>query len=270
MISVFVRAAFFAIVLFGIIAPARAQALGPVTQDPGDYKPPSRLTAKPSAQTGEAKRFAPAGEKAAPQAGLKTIGLISGIGDSFTVKRVGITVFGNEEDQFPIAAWKVNDRVAATVAGLLKKNFRVRRIAASQNDFASLHERGLLFRDQDEDYTAVVKRLAAGQPADFYLVITPTASQFGGTNQSMSGLGVTRADSVFGGVDYVHALCVLRVYDGQFKRLRWEATTTGQDGFMAAVKGPHVQITEAAQRLPKDPCAAFNDPRARQLTLDLL
>ena len=268
MVSACLRAAFFAVFCVVACIPAKAQqSSGPVTQDGGDYKPPAHMIAKyPDLQV--------AHQATQPQGGsnLKTVGLILGIGDTFTVKTVGITAFGNEENHFPIAAWKVNDRVAATVQNLLKKNFRVKRIPATESAFASLYKPGGLFRDHEEEYLTIVRKLATSQQADYYLVISRAGSSFGSSNQFLSGLGVTRTDGgILGnGADYVHALTLMRVYDPQFKMLREQQGTIGQDSFLATVKGPHAELSDEAKRLPKEPQAAVNDPRARQLTLELL
>jgi len=99
-------------------------------QPADDYLPPkSVLAAKAPAQTGAPKA-------AQPQGGQKTVGLISIVGDSFMVKTVGVTVFGNEMTEVPIGGWKVDDRVAAKVTQMLSRNFRVKRIPVPAGTYA--------------------------------------------------------------------------------------------------------------------------------------
>lgn len=268
MIAVLCRAAMLAVFAAMAILPAMAQQPDQATEDAGGYKPPARLIAREDpAQT----ELAPSPQALAPRTAQKSIGLITTIGDSFHVRTVGVTAFGNEAGKFPIASWKANDRVASNVANLLRKNFRVKRISANESAFASLEAPGRLFRSYDDDFGEIVRKLAASQTADYYLVITPGGSTFSSTNQSLHGLGVTRTFGLLGGggADYVHALTLLRVYDGQFKLLRTEAGTMGQEAFLATVKGPHL-LLEDDKRLPKEPEAAAKDPRARQIALDLL
>jgi hypothetical protein len=267
-IAVLCRAAMLAAFVAVAGFPLKAQQQDQAAQDAGGYKPPARLIAR--------EEPAPFGGAPSPQAlaartAQKSIGLITTIGDSFHVRTIGVTVFGNEAGKFPIASWKVNDRVASSVANLLRKNFRVKRIAANESTFASLDAPGRLFRSYDDDFNEIVRKLATSQTADYYLVITPGGSAFSSTNQSLHGLGVTRTFGLLGGGggDYVHALTVLRVYDGQFKLLRTEAGTMGEEGLFATVKGPHL-LLEDDKRLPKEPEAAAKDPRARQIALDLL
>lgn len=268
MIAVLCRSAMLAVFIVMAAFPAGAQQQDESARDTGDYKPPARLIAREDpVQTGAA--LSP--QAVAPRTPQKTIGLITTIGDSFHVRTVGVTAFGNEAGKFPIASWKVNDRVASSVANLVRKNFRVKRIAANESAFASLDAAGRLFRSHDDDFGEIVRKLGASQTADYYLVITPGSSSFSSTNQSLQGLGVTRTFGLLGGggADYVHALTLMRVYDGQFKLLRTQAGTMGQETFLASVKGPHL-LLEGDKRLPKEPDAAAKDTRARQIALDLL
>src|SRR5690349_5285769 len=140
-------AAFAAMAIF----PAKAQQPPepePAAQDTG-YLPPARLIAKEEPTQiglpGEPQSTAP---RTPPQ---KTIGLIVTVGDNFHVKTVG----GNEAAKFPIASWKVNDRIASNIANLLRKNFRVKRIAANETAFASLQAPGRIARNSDEDFTGI-------------------------------------------------------------------------------------------------------------------
>ena len=264
MVSAFYRAAFFAAFFVVVSVPANAQQGAAET---ADYLPPAHLIAKSPRQVA-AKSASP--EPAAKPVGQKTIGLISIIGDTFTVKTIGIMVFGNAEDKYPIPAWKANDHVAATITGLLKKNFRVKRIPATEADFASVYAPGGLFRDVTAEFDAAVAKFAANQPADYYLAVSRMASPVGSSNQYVTGLGIMRGSSAFGGSDTYHALTMLSVYDAHLKPIRVERGTIGQETFLAAVKGPHLVVDEESQRLPEDPQAALNDPRAKQVVLDLL
>jgi hypothetical protein len=270
MLSACYRAVFFAAFFVIVSVPASAQqGAASAAADTADYLPPAHLIAKSPRQLA-AKSASP--EQTAKPAGQKTIGLISIVGDTFTVKTIGIMVFGNAEDKYPIPGWKVNDRVAADVAGLLKKNFRVKRIPATEADFASVYAAGGLFRDITAEFDTAVRKVAANQPADYYLVISRMVSPYGSTNQYVAGLGVTRTGSrtLGAGHDTYHALTMMSVYDAQLKPIRIEHGTIGQDTLFAPLKGPHLIVDEEAELLPEDPKAALDDSRARQAVLDLL
>jgi hypothetical protein len=246
-----------------MIAPWAAHA-----QAVDGYKPPS--AARQSAQPAETQALA-GPRSAITGSAPKTIGLISIIGDTYNVQTIGLMVFGNEEKAFPIPGWKVNDRVAATIGGLLKKNFRIKRIPASEANFASVYARGGLFRDITAEFDEAVRKVAANYPADYYLAVSRMVSPYGSSNQYVSGLGVTRAGvSALGGGDIYHALTMLSVYDSKLQPVRVERGSIGQDTLFAVVKGPHLVISDDAQRLPEDPQAALNHPRAKETVLNLL
>jgi|EndMetStandDraft_8_1072994.scaffolds.fasta_scaffold40330_3 hypothetical protein len=288
MISIRARAMLVACAFAFVSQSAHAQAQAQEAVD--GYKPPSAAiktpqqtgavgqAEKPQGAIGQAEKplGAAAGQRASTDpkttaAGPKKIvGLISTVGDTFTVKAVGVTTVATGENKFPVPAWKANDRVATAATNILKKNFIVKRIAASDSAFASLHKPKAPPRDTDEEFKKIVRNLAGQHKADYYLVITPGGSPFN-SGASLSGLGVARTKSLLGAdVDYVHALTAIRIYDSQFNLLRSESGTTGEGGFLAEVKGPHQVIEDEAKPLPPEPQAAMNDPRAKQIVLDLL
>jgi hypothetical protein len=261
MISGMVRTAFAAL---GIVAASTAYAqVGPVTQDSGDYKPPARQIVRQQPETGAGPT-----SPGTAQGAQKTIGLISIVGDSFMVKTVGMTVFGNEEHGVPITAWKVDDRVAAQVARLLSRNFKVRRIPVPAGTYAK-YEKTSEGTDYRERLRKLVTDFASSQKCDYYLLVAPGGSPVGNTNQGVGGIGTLRTTVLLNPVQHIFALTELTAYDPQFKTIRWEYGTIGQDRFLVAIKGPNKELDEK-EFLPDEPKAAASDPRAKQIALDLL
>jgi hypothetical protein len=258
------RAAAFAALICISAIPAYAQqqpAAAPQSSD--SYKPPARFVA-PAGET-KARKSEP-GQSAT--AGTKTIGLISIVGDSFMVKTVGVIVFGNEEHEVPISEWRVDDRVAAQATRMLSRNFTVKRIPVPAGTYAK-YEKALAGTDYRERLRKLVTDFASSQKCDFYLLVAPGGSQVGDTNQGVGGLGTLRTTVFFNPVQHVFALTEIIAYDPQFKTVRWEYGSIGQDRFFVAIKGPHQKLEEN-QYLPLEPKAAASDPRARQIALELL
>ena len=143
----------------------------------------------------------PAAKKPAPKAkaGAKTpaiadngpcqIGVISTIGGLFTVQKIGLTVFGNEQAEVPIDGWGLDDlavaRVRVAVAGTT-----VRKIAYARGAFDSYYKPGQPFRDAKADLTAIVRQIAANARCGRYIVLTRQTGQLPGTNQTLHGIGV--------------------------------------------------------------------------------
>jgi hypothetical protein len=175
----------------------------------------------------------------------KSIGVISAIGDKFTAQKVGLMVFGNERKHLPIDAWGIDDFVFRKVSALLDKRFSVKRIDYSRGAFAKYENPDPgLFRNPDEELRTVVRQIASSQKCDVYLVVTKSSSQFGTSNQYVSGLGIVEAGGgLMGSNVHLFALSAIRLYDGQsFATLREERASIGQTTFLAIIKGPHRQV----------------------------
>jgi hypothetical protein len=272
MVSSWLRAAMVAALLAFAVGPVQAQQQE--ADDGGDYKPPSRLIARtpsegaPRAGRPAALQNAARQQPAGAQTAQKTVGLISIVGDSFMVKTVGVTVVGNEEENIPIPAWKVDDRVTAKVTQLLSRNFRVKRIPVPAGTYAK-YEKTLAGADYRERMRKLASDFGAAQKCDYYLLVAPGGSPVGDTNQGIGGIGTLRTTMLFNPVQHVFALTELFVFDPQFNRLRREDGNIGEDRFMVAIKGPNQELDEA-QHLPEDPRTAVSDPRAKQIAMDLL
>ena len=65
----------------------------------------------------------------------KTVGVISAVGHKFALKKVGITVFGNELNEVAIDSWGVDDAVANKVSAVLGRRFAVKRISYPRGSF---------------------------------------------------------------------------------------------------------------------------------------
>lgn len=118
----------------------------------------------------------------------RAVGVISAVGSKFALQKVGITVFGNELNEVPIASWGPDDVEASRVSAVLGKRFAVKRISVPQGAFAA-YENPAPFSNTDETLQGIVRRLAASQPCDLYVVVTRSSVPFGGTNQVVTGVG---------------------------------------------------------------------------------
>jgi hypothetical protein len=256
-------AAFAAFCVLSALSAFAQQA--PENQVIDGYKPPARFIAK---ETEKPYRPSPQPDTSAPVSNLKTIGIASMVGETFTIKSITATGFGSEERKFPVANWKIDDRVAASTARILKKAFRVKPFQIPAGEFQKFRKSGVAPKSFEAELAKFVSRYAAGQKSDYLLVIYPASRPVGPTSQDIEGLGVVRWGVLSSG-EYVHALSAVTVYDAQMKPIRSEFLSTGQDGFLAAVKGPHLELNEGS-RLPPDPKAAFADPRTQKIAWELL
>jgi hypothetical protein len=196
--------------------------------------------------------FAGIGETTAQQAadGRRTVGIISSIGETFTLQRIGLMVFGNEKAATPIDGWAIDENVAGKIGTLLGKRFLVKKINFPRGTFSEVEEAAQL-RDR-------VRNIAAAQKCDLYLVVSRAASRFGTSNQVVEGLGLVENSGLFGTVN-LHALSVISILDGRtFEVLREMRSTIGQSTFMADIQGPHQDV--GASAWPKSGNVTHNGP----------
>lgn len=174
----------------------------------------------------------------------RSIGVISLIGDTFWIKKVGIMVFGNELAKAPVAAWRIDEHAIRSVATALDGKAEVKPIAHDPAAFAEALQPGGAFRDSSAELAEAVRRVTAGQTHDLYVVLAPFVTQFGDTNQSIGGLGIVQSGGLLVGQNaWVHALFTIRVYDGKTRnQLGWKIATIGQQPFLATIRGPHRQV----------------------------
>ena len=116
-------------------------------------------------------------------------------------------------------------------------------------------------------------RLPPAKDCDLYLLVVPSGSSFGSTNQSVSGLGIVQGSSVFVNQMWIHALFQMRLYDGRtLDFIGWKPARLGQTAFMAVIPEPHRQVEARAalalgwpmrpMRFARDPAGASPNPRA--------
>lgn len=179
-------------------------------------------------------------QAAAQQAvdGRRTVGVISSVGETFTLQKIGLMVFGNEKAETAIDAWAIDENVVAKISTLLGKRFSVKKINYLRGTFRDVEE-AAQFRDR-------VRSIVATQKCDLYVVVSRAASRFGDTNQVVEGLGLVENSGLFGTVN-LYALSVISVFDGRtFEVLREKRSSIGQNTFMATIQGPHRDVGASA------------------------
>jgi hypothetical protein len=178
--------------------------------------------------------------------GRKSVGIISAIGHKFALQKVGITVFGNELKEVPIGSWGIDDLVVAKITAALGKRYDVSRIGYAKGAFGKFEAEGGLFRDREAELREAVRKVAASQKRDFYLVVTRGSTSFGTTNQFVTGLGLVVAGGALVDNSNLVAISVLHLYDGRtFELIKRQSASIGQATFMMTIKGPNRKVDQA-------------------------
>jgi hypothetical protein len=210
----------------------------------------------------------------APGAGRKSIGVISAIGDKFSVQKVGFTVFQNSLDEVPIDSWGIDERVVTTMSAQLSKRYDVKRLSYAKAAFAEVQKPKPVFAGSQQDYryqiAELLRGIASSQKCDLYVVVTKSGSPVGNTNQSVGGIGLLHT-GVGGFLSSVrlHALLEVRVYDGRtFAVLGRMRAPSGQSIFTQFLHGPNREVDKSWW--PAQAEAVARDTKIRDATLALV
>jgi hypothetical protein len=228
-------------VLIMIGAPAAAPQSPAPPAPPAAAPQPTRP--KPAPQQAPTKPAAPKTEVRTDDG--RCIGVVSTIGDSITLKTVGVTVFGNATTKVPIESWRVDDLVGTRAAAVLGKTFNIKRVYYPKGAFAPLEEQHGLFYNSDEEFKGILRRVTATTKCDRYVAIYKISTAYGSSNQSLYGLGIFHGASIVSSY-YLYAMFGIGLYDGRdFSVQTQQQASIGQRTFFAAFRGPNREVDEA-------------------------
>jgi hypothetical protein len=193
---------------------------------------------------------------------IRRVAVISAIGDKFTVKKVGLTVFGNDEKDFPIESWVIDEFVVNKVRSALTGRFEVRPIA---------YQKPAVTANEGNAVKIVESVRAQVAPADLdaYIVVTKAGSQYASTNQGVHGLGILD-HSALGTRVVLYALYSVTVVDAHNLSViaSSPAFPLSQTVLsMQAIRGPSRELDESWMPTTLD---AAQNMRLKSAIIDLL
>lgn len=179
------RIAVSVLVLLSFLAPAAGQT------PPAPTAPPAQPTtpAKPAAKKVAPKAKPAAKQPVAAESGPCRLGVISAIGDRYSVQKFGITIFENEATEVPID-WGLDDLVFARVRAAAGNDPGVRRIAYPKGVFEPFYNpKTLLIRDPGERLPVIVRSFTANANCERYLVATTFKAELPNSHMTLNGIG---------------------------------------------------------------------------------
>jgi hypothetical protein len=208
----------------------------------------------------------------APSTVRKSICVIAAIGDTFSVQKIGVTVFGNALDKHPIDAWGIDSAVASKISTRLSPRFDVRRIDYPVGTFLPVEQVKSVLSSDYKDHRAEIRDIArnitASQRCDLCIVVTKSSSMYSNTNQAMSGLGILDNSNLLFENVFLFAIWEMRVFDGKtFEVLAHKRATSQDPPLMAAIRGPNRKVDKTW--LPA-PGQVAQSARLRNATAELV
>jgi hypothetical protein len=179
------RIAVSLIALLSLFAAATAQTPPATTAPPAQ----SVMPAKPSAKKAAPKAKSVAKQPVAMESGPCRLGVISVIGDRYSVQKFGLTIFENEASEVPID-WGLDDLVFARVRAATSNDPAVRRIASPKGVFEPFYNpKTILIRDPGERLPVIVRSFTANANCDSYLVATTFKAELPNSHMTLNGIG---------------------------------------------------------------------------------
>ena len=264
-----IRAFALGLVLFclGTLSSAQTQ---PSAANPAQAA--KAATAKSAPKKTASRRDTPSKPIATAETGPCRIGVIPAIGDSFVVRKVGMTVFGNESTEVPIEAWGLDDLFVDRVRAAVGPKVAVRRLPYARGAFDVLyHPAPRLFHSAKDDLAALIRQIAGNSGCERVVVVVRGEKQLGGTNQTLEGIGIlNHGNSLFSRIN-LFAYTLITVFDGRtFAVLKTPPINLGSllDIATSAVIGPRKELDNSA--FPATPSDAANSAALRDGTRALL
>jgi hypothetical protein len=205
---------------------------------------------------------------------VKTVGIISAVGDEITFARGGLTGLDNSSQRFPIGSWGLDDLIVEKVTAALNGHFQVQPVSYTRAAFAAIKDSPVAPVNlvRSDPFRKLVQTEVSPQGLDAYIVITKAKSAFGGGGRKLEGIGYLNYGTVLASYNQIHALYEIRVFDGKtFDVIEKMAAPPLDDVGAVRIAGPSRVIDESLSPGTGDPAqneklhAAIADLVARSL-----
>jgi hypothetical protein len=149
---------------------------------------------------------------------VKTVGIISAVGDQITFAKGGLTGLDNRRQSFPIGSWNLDDLIVQQTAAALNGRFQVQLVTYKRDAFASVEKTSPITPVKlirGDPFKTLVQTEVSPQGLDAYIVITKAKSNFGGGGRKVEGIGFLSYGTAMESHNQIHALYEIRVFDGR-------------------------------------------------------
>jgi hypothetical protein len=148
---------------------------------------------------------------------VRTVGIVSAIGDQFSLASAGLTGLNNSSRNVPIASWGLDDLIVQEVGKALSSRFQVQPVIYPRAAFAAIQDSPISAVNlvRGDPFKPLVRTEVSPQGLDAYIVITKAKANFGGGNRKVEGVGLLTYSTVLESFGLLHALYEIRVIDGR-------------------------------------------------------
>lgn len=202
---------------------------------------------------------------------IKTVGIVSAVGDEFSFTRAGLTGFDNGDRRSSIAAWGLDDLIVRQATATLSGRFQVRPVRYRQAAFAAPGASSpitVMNLMREDRITTLLRKELSSQPLDAYVVIVKTRSSIGPSNRTVEGIGLIEYVSAIGSYDQLYALYEIRVVDGHsFEVLEKRTAAPLEHSDLVRLAGPSRRVDDTYTLAAGDPA---QNEKAREVITDMI
>jgi hypothetical protein len=149
---------------------------------------------------------------------VKTVGIISAVGDQMTFAKGGLTGMDNRSQSFPIGSWGLDDLIVQQATAALTGRFQVQPVTYKRAAFAMIEKDSVIAPVnliRGDPFKKLVQTEVSPQGLDAYIVITKAKANFGGGGRKVEGIGFLTYSTVMASYSQIHVLYEIRVIDGK-------------------------------------------------------
>jgi hypothetical protein len=187
---------------------------------------------------------------------VKTVGIISAVGDEMSFARAGLAGLNNSSQSFPIGSWGLDDLIVQQATTALSGRFQVQPVSYNRAAFAAIKDSPVapINLARGDPFRKLVRTEVSPQGLDAYIVITKAKSNFGSGGRKVEGIGFITYGTVMESYNQVHALYEIRVVDGKtFDVVEKMTAPPLDDAGAVRIAGPSRTIDESFSPSSGDP-----------------
>ncbi|MCK1393176.1 hypothetical protein [Bradyrhizobium sp. 1] len=264
-----VRIAVSIMTLLALMAPAAAQTPPATTVPSAQTAPPG----KPAAKKATAKPKAPAKPADIASTGPCRLGVISAIGDRFSVEKFGLTVFETEFNEVSIDDWGLDDIVLARVRAAAGADPAIRKVSYPKGAFEPFYNpKSRLIPDPSERLPAIVRGITPNANCERYLVVTRFKTELQGSSLTLDGIGAySRGLGSFARHSHLFANIAINLIDGRsYEQINRNFANFGSNlsESLRFTEDPMTKLDNS--QFPDPPAAASSNVTLRERTRALV
>ena len=170
--------------------------VGEAQTPPATSVPAAPATAKTVPKKPAARTKAGPKQPAAVETGPCRLGVISALGDRFSVHKFGVTIFETENSEVPVEGWGLDDLAVTRVRAVTGNDPSVRRINYPKGAFELFYRpKSMFLREPNEDLQQIVRSITRNANCEHYLVMIKYSGKLSGTNHVLDGIGTSAPSS---------------------------------------------------------------------------